>query len=99
MRKIDVRKHRRRVGLTQIGLARKLNVAQSTVAGWESGRSQPMAGYLPDMAEVFECRIDDLYEPAGSDRGVQLIFVESPKEFTWEFRDEDEPGNDGTYIW
>lgn len=83
MRKIDIKKHRRRMGESQIWLARRLGVAQNTVSNWESGRCQPMAGYLPELAEIFQCSIEDLYEPEGSDRGVGLVLVEGQTGMPW----------------
>lgn len=40
------------LGLTQAALAARLDVAQSTYAGWETGRSTPGAPYLPILAEL-----------------------------------------------
>ncbi len=83
MRRIDISRHRRRAGVSQVWLARRLGVAQNTVSNWESGRCQPMAGYLPDLAEIFQCCIEDLYEPADSTRGTNLVLVEGQTEVPW----------------
>ena len=53
---------RRKAGLTQIELARKLGYsAQSVVSAWESGAKMPPARILPKLALVLNCTIDDLF--------------------------------------
>ncbi len=41
-----------------------------------------MAGYLPDLAEIFGCTIEELFEPWGSDRGVEPILTEGQTEIS-----------------
>lgn len=43
---------RQALGLPQAALATRLGIAQSTYAGWETGRSTPGAPYLPILAEL-----------------------------------------------
>lgn len=50
------------MGLTQGELSKKLNVSQSTVAMWETGINKPRADKLPELAKIFGCSIDDLFE-------------------------------------
>ena len=45
---------------TQIELARKIGVGQSTIAMWETARSFPRAELLPKIATVLGCTIDEL---------------------------------------
>lgn len=53
---------RQRVGLTQMQVAEKLSIMQSTVAKWESDDvSYPRAALLPVLADLFGCTIDELY--------------------------------------
>lgn len=49
------------LGYTQVVLAAKLNVSQSTVAEWESGATFPSGSKVPEIADVLECTIDALY--------------------------------------
>lgn len=53
---------RERAGLTQLELATALNVRQASVSRWESGDSMPSADKLPELAKIFGCRIEDLYD-------------------------------------
>jgi len=46
--------------LTQEQLAEILEVDRSAVANWEIGRNMPKADRLRKMAEVLNCKIDDL---------------------------------------
>ena len=48
-------------GYTQVVLATKLNVSQSTVAEWESGAAFPSGSKVPEIADALECTIDALY--------------------------------------
>lgn len=45
---------------TQIELARKIGVGQSTIAMWETERSFPRAELLPKIASIFGCTVDEL---------------------------------------
>ena len=45
---------------TQIELARKIGVGQSTIAMWETERSFPRAELLPKIASVLGCTVDEL---------------------------------------
>lgn len=49
---------------TQVQLADKLGVAQSTVAMWETGKAYPRADMLPTIAKVLGCTIDELFAAA-----------------------------------
>lgn len=69
MRRINVRTQRIKAGMSQSQLSGKLGVGISTLRAWENDRAQPMAGYLPDLAEILGCEIEDLFEPRGQERG------------------------------
>ena len=49
-------------GLTQEELAAKLDVGQSSVALWETGKNFPTVKKLIQIAEIFECTLDDLID-------------------------------------
>ena len=51
---------REEVGMTQSELAQKLNVDQSTVCLWETGKTLPRASMLPRIASLFKCSVDEL---------------------------------------
>lgn len=57
-----IKRIRKKMGLTQGELSKKLNVSQSTVAMWETGINKPRADKLPELAKIFGCSIDDLFE-------------------------------------
>ncbi|MCL2003971.1 MAG: helix-turn-helix domain-containing protein [Oscillospiraceae bacterium] len=52
--------YRKRAGLNQAELAEKLNVAQTTVSGWERGYREPDNKALKIMSEVLSVSIDTL---------------------------------------
>lgn len=54
---------REAAGLTQQELATALGVDQSTVCLWETGKTQPRAKLLPQIADLLGCSISTLLSP------------------------------------
>ena len=57
---LDIKTHRKRVGMTQAQLAKKMNVTQSAVSWWESGRWEPCRKYHKKLAKVFGITVEEL---------------------------------------
>ncbi len=57
---INIAAHRKRCGLTQAGLAEKLNYTDKAVSKWERGESVPDVLTLVALAEYFEISVNDL---------------------------------------
>lgn len=53
---------RNKAGISQNKVSDYLHVDRSTVSKWESGKSKPRADKLPELAKIFGCSIDDLFE-------------------------------------
>ena len=53
---------RRRAGYTQEAFSAALGVERARYAMWESGKIWPSAAWLPKMADLLGCSIDDLYD-------------------------------------
>ena len=65
---VALKKIRSQANMTQVELARRLNVAQSSVAAWENNESSyPRAELLPALADLLQCSIDELFG-RGSER-------------------------------
>ena len=56
----NIRKLRRERGFTQEGLAEKMGVSFQTVSRWETGVVYPDIELLPEIADFFEVRVDEL---------------------------------------
>lgn len=56
----NIASYRKRSGLTQAGLAEKLNYSDKAVSKWERGESIPDVLILMQLAEQFEIRVEDL---------------------------------------
>ena len=56
-----IKKKRKDCGISQRELAEMVGVDRSTVAKWETGVAFPTATKLPQMAEILECSIDELF--------------------------------------
>lgn len=53
--------YRKKQGLTQAELAKKLGVTNQSVSKWESAQCCPDIGLLPMLADIFEISIDELF--------------------------------------
>lgn len=56
----NIASYRKRAGLTQAGLAEKLNYSDKAVSKWERGESMPDVTTLVQLAEQFEITVNDL---------------------------------------
>ena len=56
----NIAAHRKRCGLTQAGLAEKLNYSDKAVSKWERGESVPDVLTLAQLAGLYEITVDDL---------------------------------------
>jgi transcriptional regulator with XRE-family HTH domain len=63
----EIKALRKKATFTQESLAKELGVDRSTIAKWETGTSFPRAEMLPKLAKLFDCSIDDLFEPEQTD--------------------------------
>ena len=54
---------RKFVGYTQATFAEALGIDRARLAMWEIGQAWPSAAWLPKMADLLCCTIDDLYKP------------------------------------
>lgn len=59
---LNIKNARVKAGLRQIDIAKVMNVAQPTVSSWEANASAPSAEQLPELAKLFDCTIDDLFD-------------------------------------
>lgn len=59
---INIKKIRELRKITQVELAQKLDVQQSAIAAWETGKSMPRADRFIKIAEVLDCTIDELLD-------------------------------------
>ena len=52
---------RKEQGLTQAVLAEKLNITDRAVSKWETGRSLPDAAIMPELCDILNININDLW--------------------------------------
>ena len=57
---------RERLGITKSEMARRCDVAKSTVTAWESGSSCPRPDQLKKLAAVLHVSVADLYAERGA---------------------------------
>ena len=56
----NIASYRKRQGLTQAGLAEKLNYSDKAVSKWERGESMPDVLTLVQVSELFGVSVNDL---------------------------------------
>ena len=72
----NIAERRKRAGLTQAGLAERLNYSDKAISKWERGESVPDVLTMMQLAELFGVRVDDLLQdPALSGS----LLAEEPK--------------------
>lgn len=57
-----IKQKREAAGFTQNNIASMLSIDRSTIAKWESGEALPRADKLPQLAQILNCKIDDLFD-------------------------------------
>ena len=68
---------RKKIGLTQEGLGRKLNVTNKAVSKWETGETLPDIQLLPELASVLNVTIDELLTQTKPE--VEKVIVDRKK--------------------
>lgn len=64
---MKVKELRQAANLTQMAVAKELEVDRSTVACWENNTAMPRAELLPKLADLFGCSIDALFGRVSKD--------------------------------
>ena len=82
----QIRTLRRARGMTQEGLAERLNVSPQAVSKWENHLSAPDVSLLPALAAVFDTTIDGLF---GYDRSETEAEVMAVCRESWQYRESD----------
>lgn len=56
----ELKKIRLNTNYTQRDVAEKLGVTQGAVSQWELNSCKPDYKYLPDLAKIYECTLEDI---------------------------------------
>lgn len=70
---------RKQKGYTQEQVAIKLNISPQAISKWETGQSMPDMSLLLDVAELYDCSLDELFGRVDS-RKVKLDEKVDPSE-------------------
>lgn len=55
-----IKQYRRKAGLTQAEMAKRLNSSQNTISQYESGKRMPTVKKLLELSTLLECSVDEL---------------------------------------
>lgn len=66
--------YRKKQNLTQEALAQKLGVTNQSVSKWESAQCYPDISLIPQLAEIFEISIDELFGKEPHSTGLNDVF-------------------------
>lgn len=58
---------RKKSGYSQSQFAKLMNVDQTAISQWETGKNTPRADKLPKLAAALNCSIDDLFREDAED--------------------------------
>lgn len=79
-----IKELRTKKGMTQKALAEELNVTSQAVSRWENDEVEPSISTISQMAELFDCSIDELFGKAKAEPEVKedniIINVNEEKE-------------------
>lgn len=73
----QVRKLRTAKGLSQVQLAKELNVSKQSVSNWENNNITPSIDLLTKIAHYFSCSSDYLLEIEYPDSTKEELFIET----------------------
>ena len=59
----NIRYYRERLGISQSELGRRVGKVPSAISQYESGVNVPSMPVVEKMAELFGCRVSDIFEP------------------------------------
>jgi len=76
----NILKYRKKANLSQDELAQRIGVTFQAVSKWENAKAMPDITFLPILADIFECHIDELFS-----RDIKSeIHYDLSGEFPWE---------------
>ena len=58
-------------GMTQKALAEELNVTSQAVSRWENDEVEPSISTISQMAELFDCSIDELFGKTKAESNIE----------------------------
>lgn len=58
---MTIQERRKKAGMRQIDLAKKLQVNQAAVSNWERGKYLPQRKYQVKLAKIFGCKQEELF--------------------------------------
>lgn len=70
----NLKRLRQTVGLSQKQIAEHLNISPQSVSKWEKGDSLPSIDYLPQMAQLLQCEINDFFS-ASQTNAIDILTI------------------------
>ena len=70
----NLRKYRKKKGLTQMKLGEKLNYGYTAIANYESGRNEPSYDVLISLAKILDVTPNDLLGFPAVEKELEILF-------------------------
>lgn len=70
----NIKKYRKQNGLTQVQLAKLLDVVPTTISAWESGRNKPLMDKVTIMSSIFGVSTSDIVGDTFTDDNINHVF-------------------------
>jgi len=75
----NIKHKRQELKLSQEYVADKLGVSRQAVSKWETGRSEPTANNLVELAALFEISLSELVDPVQYAAKPEILQRKAPK--------------------
>ncbi len=76
-----LKEQREQLKLSQNDVAEKLHVSPQSISKWERGIALPSVEFLPKLAKIYKCKIDDFFSDKNIVEGKNITISGATEEF------------------
>lgn len=73
---VNLTNYRKKAGLSQLELAKKLQYSNKNISKWENGETIPSVFILKQIADIYGIKVDDLLSPATVEK-TEMVGIKS----------------------
>ncbi|MCI5500028.1 MAG: helix-turn-helix transcriptional regulator [Clostridiales bacterium] len=68
---------RTKAGFSQAEVAERIGISDAAVSMWETGKTNPRASILPELARLYGCTVDELLSPENNQKALERNDVDA----------------------